>query len=132
MKKKLTALLVLPAVLLISATAFGAGVRVARQAGNLQVNFMIDKAPAAGRNLARVQLTDNSGRAVTDALVRVYWMMPPMGSMARMEGYADAARSGNEYHAVMNLETAGTWHVMVKVKRAGRLLPPARFDINAR
>ncbi|MDA8174767.1 MAG: FixH family protein [Nitrospiraceae bacterium] len=132
MKKRFLLLLALPAVLLLVAPAFGAGLNVTRPAGDLKVNFTMDQTPAAGRNTATVRLTDKSGKPVTGALVRVYWMMPPMGSMARMEGHADAARSGSEYHAVMNLETSGTWHIMVKVKRAGRLLPPARFDIIAR
>ena len=130
MKKKFLMLLVLPAVLLLCAPAFAAGVNVTRQAGGLKVNFTMDKTPAAGKNTAKIQLTDNSGKTVTDAMVRVYWMMPPMGSMSLMRGYAAATRSGSEYRAVMNLETAGTWHVMVKVKRAGKLLPPAKFDIN--
>ncbi len=119
------------ATLLLAGLAYASGLRVTGQAGDLNVGVMTDKTPAAGKNIVRVRLTDRSGRPVTDALVRVYWMMPPMGTMPPMKGFADATRSGSEYRAVINLESSGQWHAMVKVKRAGRLLPPMRFDINA-
>lgn len=125
------AALVISAVLLTAGLAYASGIRATGRAGYLKVQVTTDRAPAAGKNVVRVRLFDRTGKPVTDALVRVYWMMPPMGTMLLMKGYADAQRSGAEYRAVINLESSGEWHMMVKVKRAGRLLPPMRFDINA-
>ena len=125
------AALIVSAVLLTAGLAYASGLHVAGKAGDLRVTVMTDKTPAAGKNVIRVRLFDRSGKPVTDALVRVYWMMPPMGTMPLMKGYADATRSGSQYRAVIDLQSSGEWHAMVKVKRAGKLLPPVRFDINA-
>ncbi|MDA8325892.1 MAG: FixH family protein [Nitrospiraceae bacterium] len=133
MKKFLSeAVLVFSAILLMAGfqKAYAAGLHVTGQAGDLKVQVMMDKTPAEGRNTVRVRLTDRTGRPVTDALVRVYWMMPAMGTMPSMKGFADAARADSEYRAAMDLESSGEWHSMVKVKHAGRLLPPVRFDVD--
>ncbi len=132
MKKILfKAALAISAILLMAGLAYASGINVTGHAGDLKVQVTTDRTPASGRNVVTVRLFDRAGRPVTDALVRVYWMMPPMGTMPLMKGYADAKRSDTGYRAVMNLENSGGWHIMVKVKRAGRLLPPMRFDINA-
>ncbi|MDA8091788.1 MAG: FixH family protein [Nitrospiraceae bacterium] len=130
-KLLLKSALVFTAVLLMAGLAYASGLHVMGQMGDLKVHVTTDSAPQAGKNLVTVRLFDRNGKPVTDALVRVYWMMPPMGTMPLMKGMADAERSGSEYRAVMNLEVSGEWHAMVKVKRAGKLLPPFKFDINA-
>ena len=125
------AALVISTILLMAGMAYASGLHVNGKAGDLKVSVIMDKTPAAGNNTVRVRLFDQTGKPVTNALVRVYWMMPAMGTMPLMKGFADAVRSGSEYRAVMNLEASGGWHVMVKVKRAGKLLPPLKFGINA-
>ncbi|MDA8087040.1 MAG: FixH family protein [Nitrospiraceae bacterium] len=116
---------------LLAGTAFAGGLALVGHSADLTLRVALDKKPAPGRNNVSVAITDRSGRPVTDALVRVYWVMPAMGAMPSMRGFADASRAGREYHAVMNLETPGTWLVMVKMKRGGRLMPPVRFNVDA-
>ena len=131
MKKTTVAIMFAAAFLLMAGLAYAGGLHATGQAGDLKVRVSTGKTPAAGKNVLSIRLSDRTGKPVADALVRVFWMMPSMGAMPAMKGFADAARSGSQYHAVMDLETSGTWHVMVKVKRAGKLLPPMKFDINA-
>jgi hypothetical protein len=127
--KKLTVLVVV--LLLIAGIAYAKDYEVQKKAGDYNVVVKIDKnPPIVGDNDITIEVKDASGNYVTDAKVKVDYSMPAMSGMPAMNYKADAALKGNEYQAKMNLSMSGSWHVAVKITRAGKTAA-MKFSVDA-
>lgn len=124
-------LVVMAAMLLVAGGAFAKDYTVAKKAGEFDVVVTIDRnPPVVGNNNVAVSVRDAAGKAVTDAKVTVDYSMPAMPGMPPMNYKANAALSGSEYKAVMNLSMSGAWNVAVKISRGGKIAA-VKFNIDA-
>lgn len=129
MKRLFVAVLMLCAVF---GTALAKDYEVKKKAGPYDVAVSIDKnPPVVGDNGIAVKVRDAAGKEVTDATVRIDYSMPAMPGMPPMNYKTDAALSGKEYKASMNLSMAGPWNIAVKVKREGKTAT-MKFSIDVR
>jgi hypothetical protein len=92
------------------------------KAGDYTMVVRIDKnPPGMGNNAMNIYITDKNQRAVTDAHVKVRYLMPSLpGKPPMMEYDTEATLRDNHYLAHMNLSMAGKWSVIVSVIRAGK------------
>ena len=92
------------------------------KAGDYTVVVKIDKnPPGMGNNTMDIYITDKNQRPVTDAHVKVHYLMPSLpGKPPMMEYDTEATLRDNHYLARMNLSMAGKWSVIVSVIRAGK------------
>jgi len=92
------------------------------KAGDYSVVVRIDKnPPGMGNNIMNIYITDKNQQSVTDARVKVHYLMPSLpGKPPMMEYDTEAALRDNHYLARMNLSMAGKWSVIVSVIRAGK------------
>jgi len=90
--------------------------------GNYIVKVAIDKnPPERGNNNMTIYITDSAQRPVTDARVKVNYLMPSLPGRPPMMDYnTEATLSGNHYLAKMNLSMAGEWTIILGVSRAGK------------
>lgn len=117
--KKTVAILV--ALVLTASVAFAKGYEVQKKAGEYDVQVAIDRnPPVAGDNNMTIAIKDATGKAVTDAVVKVDYSMPAMPGMPAMSHKIDAELRGNEYKAVMTFCMGGSWNIVVKITRAGK------------
>ncbi len=127
--KKVVALTVV--LLLLAGIAYAKGFEVKKKAGDYDVVATLDKnPPAAGENILRIAIRDASGKAVTDAKVKVDYSMPAMSGMPAMNYKADAKLEGSEYKATMNLSMSGGWNIAVKIAKGGKI-STMKFNIDA-
>ena len=89
--------------------------------------------PAAGQdNSAHATVLDSSGKAVSDAQVRVIALMPAMPSMGmpEMRHSTDLSWRGSEYTGQLSVGMPGSWNVVVEARRGSQLLATyrTRFD----
>lgn len=119
-------------VLLIAGVAFAKDYEVKKKVGGYDVEAKIDKnPPVVGENNITVSVKEQSGKAVTDAKVKVHYSMPAMPGMAPMSYETDASMKGEEYKAKMDLSMAGPWNIEVKITRSGKT-STMKFSIDAR
>lgn len=92
------------------------------KAGDYGVEVRIDKnPPGRGNNNMSIYVKNRAGQPVTDASVKVNYLMPSLPGRPPMMDYnTEAALSGNHYLAKMNLSMAGEWTVVLGVTRAGK------------
>jgi hypothetical protein len=92
------------------------------KAGDYGVEVRIDKNPPGGGNdNMSIYITDKAQRPVTDALVKVNYLMPSLPGRPSMMAYnTEATLSGNHYLAKLNLSMAGEWIIILRVTRAGK------------
>ena len=92
------------------------------KAGDYGVEVRIDKnPPGRGNNNMTIFITDSAQRPVTDARVKVNYLMPSLPGRPPMMDYnTEATLSGNHYLAKMNLSMAGEWTIILGVSRAGK------------
>src|SRR5512135_3678188 len=103
--------LITMALLLIAGVAYARDYEVKKKTGGYDVVAAIDNnPPVQGDNNIVISIKDGSGKAVTDAKVRVDYSMPAMPGMPAMNYKADAALKGSSYQAKMNLSMAGSWN----------------------
>lgn len=115
MKKYLIIVMVL---LVIMAAACSKGSEIRKKAGDYDVVITMDKnPPAAGTNQVAIRITDNAGKPVTDAAVRVNYSMPAMSGMPAMNYTAAAVRQGNGYTATVNYSMPGSWNHEIRITR---------------
>jgi YtkA-like len=108
-------------LLLIAGIAYAKNCEVAKKTGEYTIVATIDKnPPIVGDNTITIELKDASGKAITDARVKIEYSMPAMPGMPAMNYKSDAALK-NGYQAQMNLSMAGSWNVVIKIIRAERL-----------
>ena len=92
------------------------------KAGDYGVEVRIDKnPPGRGNNNVTIYITDSAQQLVTDAQVRVNYLMPSLPGRPPMMDYnTKATLSGNHYLAKINLSMAGEWTIILGVSRAGK------------
>lgn len=118
--------------ILIAGIAYAKDYEVKKKAGQFDVVLIIDKnPPVVGDNNISIGIKDPSGKAVTDATVKVDYGMSAMPGMPAMNYKTDAVLKGGEYKAVMNLSMSGPWNIAVKITRAGKT-SSTKFSIDAR
>ncbi len=118
-------------LLLIAGIAYAKNYEVKKKAGGYDVVATLDKnPPVAGDNIITVAIKDASGKAVTDAKVKVDYTMPAMPGMPAMNYKADAKLAGSEYKATMNLSMSGSWNVAVKITKGGKT-STMKFSVDA-
>ncbi len=104
-----------------------------KSAGDMNIILKADRYPLIkGDNTFSVDVTDQAGKAVTDAKVDVRFYMPPMPGMAPMELNTSAAPKGNGYAFTVNASMEGGWKVDVTVTRPGKPAVTATYNVDAR
>ena len=81
----------------------------------------------AGENTLRLKIADKSGKPVTDAQVSFQYTMA-MPGMAASKTDAKLSKDGF-YEAKTNLAMAGSWDVMVSVRRPGQKEIQEKFNV---
>ncbi|MBF0505471.1 MAG: FixH family protein [Nitrospirae bacterium] len=120
-------------VILILAVVLMAGVTYAqdnvmtKKAGDYTVLAGFDKTPKAGDNTFLINIKDESGKAVTDATVKVHYYMRekagPTGkylTMTYMGSEAGAEATNTGYKANLNFSMSGPWNIEVTITRGGQ------------
>jgi nitrogen fixation protein FixH len=76
------------------------------------------------QNTIHVALVDAAGKPVSDAQVRITFVMPAMPSMnmPEMRNNADLKWTGSEYVGPIQIMMAGGWNVVVEARRGGEML----------
>lgn len=118
-------------LVLVAGVAFAKSYEVTKKVGEYTVIASIDKnPPIAGENALTVSVKDASGKAVTDAKVKVDYSMPAMPGMPAMNYKADAVMKDGLYSAKLNLSMSGGWNIAVKVARGGKI-STMKFNVDA-
>jgi RND family efflux transporter MFP subunit len=104
-------------------------------ASDFKITLSIEPNPPKGGddNRLHVSVSDASGQSVTDAAVKVTVIMPAMPSMSmpEMRASADLQFAGSEYSGALRVPMAGSWNVVVEVRRNGQVLTSYRTHFNA-
>lgn len=82
-----------------------------------------------GENNMTIELHDESGKAISDAEVSVYYFMP---SMPAMNYEVKALPDGAKYAAVIKVVMPGAWDADIKVKRSGEEMQKATISFDAK
>ncbi len=118
-------------LLLITGLAYAKNYEVTKKIGEYTVVASIDRnPPIAGKNVLTVSVKDASGKAVTDAKVKVDYSMPAMPGMPAMNYRADAVMKDGLYSAKLNLSMSGGWNIAVKMARGGKI-STMKFNVDA-
>ena len=119
---KRTLLLFILLVVMPSFLVLAGAYEIKGKTGNYIVKVGIDKnPPERGNNNMTIYITDSAQRPVTDAHVKVNYLMPSLPGRPPMMDYnTEATLSGNHYLAKMNLSMAGEWTIILGVSRAGK------------
>ena len=108
----------------------GAGAQTAR------IEFQVDPNPPKGgsNNKLLVRVLDQSGKPVSDAAVKVTFLMPAMPemSMPEMRASADLRWSGSAYAGEIKVPESGSWNVSVEASRGGQVIATYRTRVTAR
>ncbi|MBF0505468.1 MAG: FixH family protein [Nitrospirae bacterium] len=127
--KRLMALIL--AVMLMAGVAYAKGLEVKQKAGDYNVEIRLDKnPPVVGNNSMEIEITDASGRPVTDAKVLVNYSMPAMPGMPAANYKSVALLTGTKYAATLNPSMSGAWNVAVKITKSGKT-SIVKFNIDA-
>ncbi len=115
--------------------AFERDDKPAAQASAPQVKITFRTTPSppkgAAENAIHVIVTDAAGKPVSDAQVKVIFLMPAMPGMGEMRSSADLAWNGREYAGKGDIPMAGPYNVVVEVSRGGQPLASYRTRVNA-
>lgn len=118
MKKFATALIIL---LIAAGFAFAKDYTVIKKAGGYTVEVKLDKnPPITGPNKMEINIKDDKGVNVTDAMVTVDYSMPAMPGMPAMNYKAKTELNGSRYLAKVNFSMSGAWAINIKITRAGK------------
>lgn len=99
------------------------GQEVQKKAGEYDVTFSTTPQPAViDWNKVNILIKDASGRYVKDADVTVEYKMDPMAgsTMFATPNKTKTVLKGDKYQGDLNLSMDGTWHLTVKITRAGK------------
>ena len=101
----------------------------------IKIAFRSDPETPRGNSDAtlHVALLDSSGKAVTDAQVKVTLIMPAMPAMGmgEMRAANELGWKGSDYVGTIKVPTAGSWNVEVNASRNGQLLGSYHARLNA-
>ncbi len=118
-------------LLLIAGIAYAKNFEVKKKAGDYDVIATIDRnPPVAGENILTISVKDSTGKAVTDAKVKVDYSMPAMPGMPAMNYKTDAEMKNGVYVAKLNLSMSGGWNIAVKISKGGKI-STMKFNIDA-
>ena len=118
MKRFATVLIIL---LLAAGLVYAKDYTVMKKAGSYTVEVKLDKnPPITGLNKMEINIKDDKGGNVTDAMVVVEYVMPAMPGMPAMNYKAKAELNGSRYLANVNFSMSGAWAVNIKITRAGK------------
>jgi len=122
----------LPVILLITGIVYAKDYEVKKKIDTYDVEIKIDKnPPVAGDNNIEIRIKDPSDKYVTDAKVKIEYSMPAMPGMPPINYKTDTELSGNKYRAKITLSMSGSWSIVIKINRAGKITP-VRFNVDAR
>ncbi len=120
------------ALFVAAGVAYAKGYEVQKKAGEYDVTVTFDRnPPVEGDNAVSVVVKDASGKAVTDAKMKIEYSMPAMPGMPPMNYKADAAAQGGEYRATLGLSMSGSWNLAVTVMKAGKTAT-MKFTVDAK
>jgi RND family efflux transporter MFP subunit len=101
----------------------------------IKLTFRSDPQTPRGNSDATLHVTvlDGSGKAVTDAQVKVTLIMPAMPAMGmgEMRATSDLTWKRSDYQGTIKVPTAGSWNVEVNASRNGQLLASYHARLNA-
>jgi RND family efflux transporter MFP subunit len=101
----------------------------------LKLTFRSDPETPRSNSDTRLHVTvlDASGKAVSDAQVKVTLIMPAMPAMGmgEMRAASDLTWKGSDYVGTIKVPTAGSWNVEVNASRNGQLLGSYHARLNA-
>ncbi len=133
MKKGLGAVFVVAVVSLAIVAGCSRSYESRKGAGDMIIAMKADRYPLVkGDNMLSVAVTDQAGKAITDATVDVRFYMPPMPGMAPMDSTARAAINGAGYTFTVNPAMEGGWKLDVTVTRPGKPAATATYNVDAR
>jgi RND family efflux transporter MFP subunit len=114
----------------------GQGQAQAPAVPQIKFTFRSDPETPRGNSDATLYVTvlDASGKAVTDAQVKVTLIMPAMPAMGmgEMRATTDLTWKGSDYVGTIKVPTAGSWNVEVNASRNGQLLGSYHARLNAK
>ena len=90
--------------------------------------------PRKGRNIFRVNLTDDKGAPIAGAQVTVIFFMPAMPAMgmsAMKVPVSCADKGAGLYEGSGELGSGGTWQATVTAQQNGRTIVSKQLTINA-
>jgi RND family efflux transporter MFP subunit len=100
-----------------------------------KITFAVEPNPPTGaaENIFHVTVADENGKEVPDAEVTVTFIMPAMPAMgmAEMRNSFKLPYAQGMYMGKGNVQTAGSWNVVVEAKRNGQLIATYRTRLNA-
>jgi hypothetical protein len=120
------------AVLVMAGTVYAKGLAVRKKVGDYNVEVRFDKnPPVVGDNNMEIEIRDATGKAVSDAKVKVAYSMPAMPGMPAMNYKTDAVFAGQAYAAKINLSMSGSWNVAVNITKGGKT-STVKLNVDAR
>jgi Cu(I)/Ag(I) efflux system membrane fusion protein/cobalt-zinc-cadmium efflux system membrane fusion protein len=90
--------------------------------------------PQKGKNTVRIKLTGTDGKPVDGVQVSVTFFMPAMPAMGMAAERATAelsAKGQGNYEGPIELDSGGTWQVIVTVLRAGATIATKKLTVDA-
>jgi Cu(I)/Ag(I) efflux system membrane fusion protein/cobalt-zinc-cadmium efflux system membrane fusion protein len=90
--------------------------------------------PQKGKNSVRIKLTGPDGKPVDGVQVSAIFVMPAMPAMGMAAQHAAAAlsaRGQGVYLGPLELDSGGTWQVIVTVQRAGAIIATQKLTVDA-
>ncbi len=115
----------------MSGVVYAKGLELKQKAGDYNVEVRLDKnPPVVGNNDMEINISDASGRPVTDAKVIVNYSMPAMPGMPAANYKAVALLTGTKYAATLSPSMSGSWNVTVKITKGGKT-SSIKFNIDA-
>ncbi len=125
---------VLAAVVIVAVfTGCSKGYESRKSAGDMNIILKADRYPLIkGDNALSVDVSDQAGKAITDAKVDVRFYMPPMPGMAPMDSTLQAAPRGSGYAVTVNPAMEGGWKIDLTVTQPGKPAVTTTFNVDAR
>ncbi len=133
MKKRIFAVVLVALVSLGVIAGCSKGYESRKTVSDLNITLKADRYPlVVGDNTLSISVTDQAGKAITDAKVDVRVYMPPMPGMAPMDSTMPAVLKGDIYSVTANAAMEGGWKVDVTVTRPGKTGVTATYNVDAR
>jgi len=105
-------------------------------ANDYKTAFRIDPDPPVGGkdHTIHVAVVDPAGKPVTDAQVRLTFIMPAMPAMGMPEirNSAELKWDGKEFSGPFHISEAGSWNVLVEARRGNQSISVFRTSLNVR
>lgn len=110
------------AILLLSVSSvYGKDYTVRKVVGGCEVVMKSDKnPPIAGENNISVEVTDISGRRISDPVVIIEYSKPARPGMPALNYKADTVMKRGKHVGKMSLYLPGPWNITIKIIRSGK------------